>query len=118
LGYIIAEELGKEINLTSGPALERPADMMPYLVNATEGDIIFIDEITVCRAWWKSSLFGDGRFRRQLYAGQGLYSKPLPFQLKRFTLIGATTRPAMLSRPMRDRFGISSTSTSTMKTTW
>jgi Holliday junction DNA helicase RuvB len=107
LGYIIAEELGKEINLTSGPALERPADMMPYLVNATEGDIIFIDEIHRLPRVVEEFLYSAMEdFVVNFTLDKGLYSKPLPFQLKRFTLIGATTRPAMLSRPMRDRFGI------------
>ena len=107
LGYIIAQEMGRDINLTSGPALERPADMMPYLVNAQDGDIIFIDEIHRVPRVVEEFLYSAMEdFVVNFTLDKGLYSKPLPFQLKRFTLIGATTRPAMLSRPMRDRFGI------------
>lgn len=107
LGYIIAEEMGREISLTSGPALERPGDVMPYLVNAQDGDIIFIDEIHRLPRVVEEFLYSAMEdFVVNFTLDKGLYSKPLPFQLKRFTLIGATTRPAMLSRPMRDRFGI------------
>lgn len=107
LGYIIAQEMGRDINLTSGPALERPADMMPYLVNAQDGDIIFIDEIHRVPRVVEEFLYSAMEdYVVNFTLDKGLYSKPLPFQLKRFTLIGATTRPAMLSRPMRDRFGI------------
>ena len=107
MGYIIAQEMGRDIALTSGPALERPADMMPYLVNAQDGDIIFIDEIHRVPRVVEEFLYSAMEdFVVNFTLDKGLYSKPLPFQLKRFTLIGATTRPAMLSRPMRDRFGI------------
>src|SRR4028119_610313 len=107
LAYIISQELGREISMTSGPALERPADMMPFLVNAQDGDIIFIDEIHRLPRTVEEFLYSAMEdFVVNFTLDKGLYSKPLPFQLKRFTLIGATTRPAMLSRPMRDRFGI------------
>jgi len=107
LAYIVAEELGREIALTSGPALERPGDVMPFLVNAGEGDIIFIDEIHRLPRVVEEFLYSAMEdFIVNFTLDKGMYSKPLPFQLKHFTLIGATTRPAMLSRPMRDRFGI------------
>lgn len=107
LAYIVAEELGREISLTSGPALERPGDVMPYLVNANEGDIIFIDEIHRLPRVVEEFLYSAMEdFIVNFTLDKGMYSKPLPFHLKHFTLIGATTRPAMLSRPMRDRFGI------------
>jgi Holliday junction DNA helicase RuvB len=107
LAYIIALELGRDINLTSGPALERPADMMPFLVNAAEGDIIFIDEIHRLPRVVEEFLYSAMEdFVVNFTLDKGMYSKPLPFQLKKFTLIGATTRPAMLTRPLRDRFGI------------
>jgi Holliday junction DNA helicase RuvB len=107
LAYIIAEEMGKEISLTSGPALENPKDVMPYLVNAAEGDIIFIDEIhRVPRAVEEFLYSAMEDYVVTITLDKGMYSKPLPFKLQRFTLIGATTRPAMLTRPLRDRFGI------------
>jgi Holliday junction DNA helicase RuvB len=107
LAYIVAEELGRDISLTSGPALERPGDVMPFLVGAEEGDIIFIDEIhrlpRVVEEFMYSAMED---FVVNFTLDKGMYSKPLPFNLKKFTLIGATTRPAMLTRPLRDRFGI------------
>jgi Holliday junction DNA helicase RuvB len=107
LAYIIAEEMGREISLTSGPALESPKDVMPYLVNASEGDIIFIDEIhRVPRAVEEFLYSAMEDYVVTITLDKGMYSKPLPFKLQRFTLIGATTRPAMLTRPLRDRFGI------------
>jgi Holliday junction DNA helicase RuvB len=107
LAYIVAEELGREISLTSGPALERPGDVMPFLVNAGEGDIIFIDEIHRLPRVVEEFLYSAMEdFIVNFTLDKGMNSKPLPFNLKRFTLIGATTRPAMLTRPLRDRFGI------------
>jgi Holliday junction DNA helicase RuvB len=107
LAYIIAEEMGREISLTSGPALESPKDVMPYLVNASDGDIIFIDEIhRVPRAVEEFLYSAMEDYVVTITLDKGMYSKPLPFKLQRFTLIGATTRPAMLTRPLRDRFGI------------
>ena len=107
IAYIIAQEMGREINMTSGPALERPGDVMPYLVNAQEGDLIFIDEIHRVPRIVEEFLYSAMEdFVVNFTLDKGMYSKPLPIRLARFTLIGATTRPAMLSRPMRDRFGI------------
>ncbi|HEX8550045.1 MAG TPA: Holliday junction branch migration DNA helicase RuvB [Abditibacteriaceae bacterium] len=107
LAYIVAEELGREISLTSGPALEKPADIMPYLVNAQDGDIIFIDEIHRLPRIVEEFMYSAMEdYVVNFTLDKGLYSKPLPFNLKKFTLIGATTRPAMLTRPLRDRFGI------------
>jgi Holliday junction DNA helicase RuvB len=107
IAYIIAQEMGREIAMTSGPALERPGDVMPYLVNAKEGDLIFIDEIHRLPRIVEEFLYSAMEdFVVSFTLDKGLYSKPLPIRLEKFTLIGATTRPAMLSRPMRDRFGI------------
>ena len=107
IAYIIAQEMGREINMTSGPALERPGDVMPYLVNAQEGDLIFIDEIHRVPRIVEEFLYSAMEdFVVNFTLDKGMYSKPLSIRLARFTLIGATTRPAMLSRPMRDRFGI------------
>jgi Holliday junction DNA helicase RuvB len=107
ISLIIAEELGREIALTSGPALERPGDLMPFLVNAKEGDIIFIDEIHRLPRVVEEFLYSAMEdYVVNFTLDKGLYSKPLPIRLERFTLIGATTRPAILTRPLRDRFGI------------
>ncbi len=107
LSYIIAEELGREINLTSGPALERPGDVMGFLVNAREGDIIFIDEIHRLPRIVEEFLYSAMEdFLVNFTLDKGMYSKPLPIRLEKFTIIGATTRPAMLTRPLRDRFGL------------
>ena len=107
LAYIIAEELGREISVTSGPALEGPKDVMPFLTNAKEGDIIFIDEIHRLPRVVEEFLYSAMEdYIVNFTLDKGMYSKPLPFRLERFTIIGATTRPAMLTRPLRDRFGI------------
>lgn len=107
LAYIIAEEMGREISLTSGPALESPKDVMGFLLNASEGDIIFIDEIhRLPRAVEEFLYSAMEDFMVNFTLDKGMYSKPLPIRLQHFTLIGATTRPAMLTRPLRDRFGI------------
>ena len=107
LGFIIAEELGRDISLTSGPALERPGDLMPFLINAKQGDIIFIDEIHRLPRVVEEFLYSAMEdWVVNFTLDKGLYSKPLPIRLERFTLIGATTRPAILTRPLRDRFGI------------
>ena len=107
LAYIIAEEMGREISLTAGPSLENPKDVMPFLINANEGDIIFIDEIHRLPRQVEEFLYSAMEdYVVNFTLDKGLYSKPLPIRLQHFTLIGATTRPAMLTRPLRDRFGI------------
>ncbi len=107
LAYIIAEELGRDISLTSGPALERPGDVMGFLVNAKEGDIIFIDEIHRLPRIVEEFLYSAMEdWIVNFTLDKGMYSKPLPIRLEKFTIIGATTRPAMLTRPLRDRFGL------------
>ncbi|HEX8464590.1 MAG TPA: Holliday junction branch migration DNA helicase RuvB, partial [Abditibacterium sp.] len=107
LAYIIAEELGRDIALTSGPSLERPGDVMGFLVNAKEGDIIFIDEIHRLPRIVEEFLYSAMEdYIVNFTLDKGMYSKPLPIRLEKFTIIGATTRPAMLTRPLRDRFGL------------
>ena len=107
LAYIIAEELGRDIALTSGPSLERPGDVMGFLVNAREGDIIFIDEIHRLPRIVEEFLYSAMEdFLVNFTLDKGMYSKPLPIRLEKFTIVGATTRPAMLTRPLRDRFGL------------
>ena len=107
LAFIVAEELGRDIALTSGPALERPGDVMGFLVNAKEGDIIFIDEIHRLPRIVEEFLYSAMEdYIVNFTLDKGMYSKPLPIRLEKFTIIGATTRPAMLTRPLRDRFGL------------
>jgi len=107
LAYIMAQELGREISITSGPSLERPGDVMGFLVNAKEGDIIFIDEIHRLPRIVEEFLYSAMEdYMVNFTLDKGMYSKPLPFKLEKFTLVGATTRPALLTRPLRDRFGI------------
>ncbi len=107
LAYIIAEELGRDIALTSGPSLERPGDVMGFLVNAKEGDIIFIDEIHRLPRIVEEFLYSAMEdYIVNFTLDKGMYSKPLPIRLEKFTIVGATTRPAMLTRPLRDRFGL------------
>ena len=107
LALIVAEELGRDIALTSGPSLERPGDVMGFLVNAKEGDIIFIDEIHRLPRIVEEFLYSAMEdYIVNFTLDKGMYSKPLPIRLEKFTIIGATTRPAMLTRPLRDRFGL------------
>ena len=109
LGFIIAEELGRTISLTSGPALERPGDLMPFLVNAKEGDIIFIDEIHRLPRIVEEFLYSAMEdWVVNFTLDKGLYSKPLPIRLEKFTLVGATTRPAVLTRPCATALAFSS----------
>ena len=107
LALIVAEELGRDIALTSGPSLERPGDVMGFLVNAKEGDIIFIDEIHRLPRIVEEFLYSAMEdYIVNFTLDKGMYSKPLPIRLEKFTIVGATTRPAMLTRPLRDRFGL------------
>lgn len=107
MAYIIAEELGHEIQPSSGPALERPGDLLAHLTTLGPGDVLFIDEIHRLPHIVEEYLFQAMEdFVVTFSLDKGVYSKPVPFKLEHFTLVGATTRPAMLSRPLRDRFGI------------
>jgi Holliday junction DNA helicase RuvB len=105
--YIIAMEMGKEISMTSGPALERPADLMGFLVNLSVGDVLFIDEIHRLPRPVEEFLYSAMEdFKVNFTIDKGIYTKPLPFKLEKFTLVGATTRAGMLTTPLRERFGI------------
>lgn len=107
LAGICAAEMGKEITITSGPALERPADLMGPLVNLKEGDVLFIDEIHRLPRPVEEFLYPAMEdFKVNFTLDKGLYTKPLPFKLEKFTLVGATTRAGMLTTPLRERFGI------------
>ncbi len=102
---VLPNELDTTIQITSGPALTRPADLLPYLTNAKEGSIIFIDEIHRTPRVVEEYLYSAMEdFRLGIPIGEGLNARTVYMKLNRFTLIGATTRSGMLTGPMRDRF--------------
>ncbi len=107
LAFCIAVEMGVGIKATSGPAIERPIDLLVLLKNLTEGDILFIDEIHRLSRIVEEILYPameDFVFDRII--GKGVKAKSRRVPLPHFTLIGATTKGGMISSPMRDRFGI------------
>src|SRR3954447_4103827 len=104
---VLPNELGTTIQMTSGPALSKPADLLPFLTNAGEGSILFIDEIHRLPRVVEEFIYPAMEdFRFDIVLGEGINARTLSMPLKRFTLIGATTRSGMLSSPMRDRFKI------------
>jgi len=107
LAYIIKNEMGSEISHTSGPALERPADMVGLLSNLERGQVLFIDEIHRLSSAVEEYLYSAMEdFSVDIVTGQGPKARSLRYRLEHFTLIGATTRAGLLSAPLRDRFGI------------
>src|ERR671931_217154 len=104
---VLPNELGTSIQMTSGPALAKPADLLPFLTNLEEGSILFIDEIhRMPRVVEEFIYTAMEDFRVDIVLGEGVSARTISMPLKRFTLIGATTRSGMLSGPMRDRFKI------------
>jgi holliday junction DNA helicase RuvB len=104
---VLPNELGTSIQMTSGPALAKPADMLPFLTNLDEGSILFIDEIHRMPRIVEEFIYPAMEdFRIDIVLGEGMSARTISMALKRFTLIGATTRSGMLSSPMRDRFKI------------
>src|SRR5271166_180295 len=102
---VLPNELGSTIQMTSGPALSRPMDLMPFLTNAQEGSFIFIDEIHRMPRVVEEFIYPAMEdFRADIVLGEGINARTMSLPLKHFTLIGATTRSGMLSGPMRDRF--------------
>src|SRR5437762_1545201 len=102
---VLPNELGTSIQITSGPALSKPADLLPFLTNLDEGGILFIDEIHRTPRVVEEFIYPAMEdFRIDIVLGDGMSARTISMQLKRFTLIGATTRSGMLSGPMRDRF--------------
>src|SRR5216683_4637084 len=102
---VLPHELGTNIQMTSGPALTKPMDLMPFLTNAEEGSILFIDEIHRMPRVVEEFIYPAMEdFRVDIVLGEGVNARTISLKLKRFTLIGATTRSGMLSGPMRDRF--------------
>lgn len=107
LAHVIASELGSQIRVTSGPAIEKAADLAALLTNLEKGDVLFIDEIHRLNRNIEEVLYPAMEdFSLDLVTGSGPMARSIRIPLKRFTLIGATTRAGMLSSPLRDRFGM------------
>lgn len=107
LAGIIAQTMGCSLKMTAGPVIERPADLMGVLANLEAHTVLFIDEIHRLPSHVEEVLYSameDGRL--DVMIGQGPTARSISFDLKPFTLIGATTRAGALSAPLRDRFGI------------
>src|SRR5687767_3144120 len=107
LGELIARELGVNIRTTSGPALEKPGDLVGTLTNLRAGDILFIDEIHRLRPIIEEFLYPAMEdFKIEIRLSEGPKAQTITMPIERFSLIGATTRFGMLTPPMRARFGI------------
>lgn len=107
LAHIIAHETGSKVTATSGPAIERAGDLIGILTNLDAGDILFIDEIHRLSKVVEEFLYpAMENFQIDFVIDKGPYAKTIKFSLKRFTLIGATTRSGLLSAPLRGRFGM------------
>lgn len=107
LAHIIAHEMGTKITATSGPAIERAGDLIGILTNLEHGDVLFIDEIHRLSKVVEEFMYpAMENFQIDFVIDKGPYAKTIKFNLKRFTLIGATTRSGLLTAPLRGRFGI------------
>ncbi|MGN0795705.1 MAG: Holliday junction branch migration DNA helicase RuvB [Christensenellales bacterium] len=107
LAHIIASEMSAQIRITSGPAIERAADLAAILTNLSEGDVLFIDEIHRLNKSIEEVLYPAMEdYSLDFVIGKGPSARSVRLNLPKFTLIGATTRSGMLSSPLRDRFGV------------
>lgn len=107
LAYVIAAEMGVSIKITSGPVIERPGDLAAILTNLRQGDILFIDEVHRLSRVVEEVLYPAMEdYALDIVIGKGPAARSIRLNLPRFTLIGATTRIALLTSPLRDRFGI------------
>ncbi|NLD19258.1 MAG: Holliday junction branch migration DNA helicase RuvB [Clostridiales bacterium] len=107
LAGIIANEMGVEIRITSGPAIERAGDLAAILTNLNENDVLFIDEIHRLNRSVEEVLYSAMEdFALDIIIGKGPSARSIRLDIARFTLIGATTRAGSLSAPLRDRFGV------------
>lgn len=107
LAHIISAEMGGKIVATSGPAIERAGDLIGILTNLSHGDILFIDEIHRLSKVVEEFIYpAMENYQIDFVIDKGPYAKTIKFNLKRFTLIGATTRTGLLTAPLRGRFGI------------
>jgi len=102
---VLPRELGTECQITSGPVLTAPKDLLPYLTNASYGSVLFIDEIHRLPAAVEEFIYPVMEdFRVDISLGEGLNARTINMRLKPFTVIGATTRSGLLTAPLRDRF--------------
>ncbi|OGZ62728.1 MAG: Holliday junction DNA helicase RuvB [Candidatus Staskawiczbacteria bacterium RIFCSPHIGHO2_01_FULL_36_16] len=106
LAHLVAQEMGKEIKISAGPAIERAGDLAAILTNLSEGDVLFLDEIHRISTTVEEYLYPAMEdYKLNLILGKGPMARTMELKLPKFTLIGATTRPALLSSPLRSRFG-------------
>ena len=107
LAHIIAGEMGVQIKVTSGPSIEKSGDLAAILTNLNEGDVLFIDEIHRLNHNVEEILYPAMEdYSLDFIIGKGPSARSVQIPLKRFTLIGATTKAGMISSPLRDRFGV------------
>lgn len=107
LSHIIATEMGSNIRVTSGPAIERAGDLASILTNLEKGDVLFIDEIHRLNKVVEETLYPAMEdYALDIILGKGPSARTLRLDLPQFTIVGATTRVGMLSAPLRDRFGV------------
>ena len=107
LSVIIAHEMGVNIRITSGPAIEKPGDLAALLTNLEKGDVLFIDEIHRLSRQVEEVLYPALEdYALDIIMGKGPAARSIRIELNKFTLIGATTRAGSLSAPLRDRFGV------------
>ena len=107
LAGIIANEMGVNIKITSGPAIEKPGEMAAILNNLQEGDVLFVDEIHRLNRQVEEVLYPAMEdFAIDIMIGKGANARSIRLDLPKFTLVGATTRAGMLTAPLRDRFGV------------
>ena len=107
LAYVIAAEMGVNVKVTSGPVVERPGDLAAILTNLRQGDILFVDEVHRLSRTVEEVLYPAMEdYCLDLMIGKGPAARSIRLNLPHFTLIGATTRIALLTSPLRDRFGV------------
>lgn len=107
MASVIANEMGAQLRITSGPAIERPGDLASLLTNLQDGDMLFIDEIHRLNRTVEEVLYSAMEdYKLDIMLGKGPSARSLRLDLPKFTLIGATTRTGALAAPLRDRFGM------------
>src|SRR5687767_7582852 len=106
LACLVALQMKKQIRITAGPAIQRAGDLAAILTNLSEGDVLFIDEIHRLHKSVEEYIYpAMEEYKLNLILGKGPMARTMELKLPRFTIIGATTRPGLLSAPLRNRFG-------------
>ncbi len=107
LAHILAKEMGVQLHLTSGPAIDHKGALAGLLTRCSRGDLLFIDEIHRLSAPVEENLYpAIEDFRVDVMTGEGAYAESISMDIKPFTLVGATTRAGLLTKPLRERFGV------------